>query len=119
MARILIIEDANDMRFLMRSLVERLGHTAAEAANGLEGLTLCLSEHFDLVICDLEMPVLDGEKFICQLKFSRPQTPVLIVSGTLDRDREVWVRRGATEFLGKPIRSATFLKTVGRLLQPS
>lgn len=81
MARILIIEDEDDLREPIRTALERLNHIVYEAANGADGLE-CLRQHaFDLVITDVLMPEVDGLEVIQTIAREFPGVKVLAMSG--------------------------------------
>ena len=86
MARILIVEDEPDIRFLMRLIFEGAGHTVVEARHGGTGLKSVKATRPDLVITDVMMPTMDGLEFITRLR-SDPETaaiPILAVSGNAE-----------------------------------
>ena len=83
MARILIVDDEPDIRFMMRLIFEGAGYQVTEARNGLAGLKSVRARQPDLVTTDVMMPLMDGLEFIERLR-SNPKTaaiPVLVVSG--------------------------------------
>jgi CheY-like chemotaxis protein len=82
-ARILIVDDEPDIRFMMRLILEGAGHSVTEARHGLAGLKSVKSGHPDLVTTDVMMPTMDGLELIERLR-SDPKTaaiPILVVSG--------------------------------------
>jgi len=86
MARILIVEDEPDIRFMMRLIFEGAGYQVTEARDGAIGLKSVETRQPDLVITDLMMPTMDGLEFIERLR-SDPKTaalPILVVSGNSD-----------------------------------
>ena len=83
MARILIVEDEPDIRFMMRVILESAGHEVTEARGGVAGLTSVKLAPPDLVITDVMMPTMSGLEFIERLR-SDPNSaaiPILVVSG--------------------------------------
>ena len=60
MARILIIDDEKSIRRTLREILEYENFKVEEAADGLEGLTLVQKEKFDIILCDIKMPKMDG-----------------------------------------------------------
>ena len=82
MARILIVDDDADIRHMMRLMLEHAGHAVEEAADGAAGLAAARCHRPDVVVTDLEMPVMDGRELIVQLR-SDPRTasiPIMAVS---------------------------------------
>src|SRR6266550_1334511 len=68
MAKVLVIDDYATNRALIVTLLAHRGHTALEAADGAEGLSVMRAEHPELVICDILMPTMDGFEFVRQLR---------------------------------------------------
>ena len=81
MARILVIDDYALLRTLVRQLLESQGHEVVEAAHGAAGLQAYAAAPADLVITDLEMPVLDGFQVLRALRHTVPPAVVLAISG--------------------------------------
>jgi CheY-like chemotaxis protein len=82
-ARILIVDDEPDVRFMMRLILEGAGYQVTEARHGTAGLTSAKVRRPDLVITDVMMPTMDGLEFIERLR-ANPKTaaiPILVVSG--------------------------------------
>jgi DNA-binding response OmpR family regulator len=116
-ARILIIEDAEDIRLLLVDLLESMGHTAIEARDGLIGVQMALSERPDMIISDLMMPAASGES---ALQFIRgtPQIadlPVLVLSAHSDI-RRIATEAGADAWLSKPVEMRHLRAQIEKLL---
>jgi two-component system chemotaxis response regulator CheY len=104
--RALIVDDSGFIRDYLRQLLERMGVVCVEAENGREAIaTLKESPEFDLVLLDLNMPVMDGMECVKELRGAglSPQSKVMMVTTEPD---SVFIRRaleyGADEFLMKP-----------------
>lgn len=79
MARLLIVDDNETIRFLMRSYLERGGHiVCGEAENGIDGVALAKETLPDVVLLDLTMPELSGIETAAMLKRALPQTPIIL-----------------------------------------
>ena len=106
-ATILLVEDEDTLRRVMRDLLEQEGYLVHEAGDGAEALEMIDRFAPDVVLLDLNLPNVDGYTVLAQLR-SRPATrnlPVLVLSARGDEDNEVRVLRlGATDFLTKPFR---------------
>jgi len=80
-ARILIIDDDQFIRRLLRAMLERQGYSVVEAENGDEGLQCYQAAPTDLVITDMQMPVMDGLQMIAELRRTFPMAKVIAISG--------------------------------------
>lgn len=104
---VLIIDDSDSVRERIISTLEsfKLFSRYYEAADGLEGFKKLLSSPVDIILCDLEMPRIDGFKFLSMLK-SRPDlqdVPVLILTGMNDRELKLkGLGQGASDYITKP-----------------
>jgi CheY-like chemotaxis protein len=106
-ATVLLVEDEETLRRVMRDLLEQEGYLVHEAGDGAEALEMIDRFAPDVVLLDLNLPNVDGYTVLTQLR-SRAATrdlPVLVLSARGDEDNEVRVLRlGATDFLTKPFR---------------
>ncbi len=106
-ATILLVEDEETLRRVMKDLLEQEGYLICEARDGAEALEQVDRHNPDIVLLDLNLPNIDGYTVLTQLR-SRPETadlPILVLSARGDEDNEVRVLRlGATDFLTKPFR---------------
>jgi CheY-like chemotaxis protein len=80
-ARILVVDDDQAIRRLLRAMLERRGHAVVEARNGDEGLQYYRAAPMDLVITDIQMPVMDGLQMIKELRGDFPTVKVIAISG--------------------------------------
>jgi two-component system response regulator (stage 0 sporulation protein F) len=80
-ARILVVDDDQAIRLLLRAMLERQGHAVVEATNGNEGLRYYRAAPTDLVITDIQMPVMDGLQMIRALRDDFPTARVIAMSG--------------------------------------
>jgi len=80
-ARILVVDDDAAVRLLLRTLLERRGHFVVEAENGDEGLRYYRDAPTDLVITDIQMPVMDGLQMIKELRSAFPTVKIIAISG--------------------------------------
>lgn len=81
MARILIIEDDQQLRELLRAFLEREGYEVLDAADGEKGLEMQRAQPFDLVITDIFMPVKEGIPTIMEMRRDFPQLKIIAISG--------------------------------------
>ncbi len=102
--KILIIDDEAMLRMSLRNFFEDENCIVLEAANGVEGIEICLRERPDLVLTDLRMPVMDGFGVIERLKQELPELPIVVVSGQGSlSDVITAIRLGAWDYITKPI----------------
>lgn len=121
MAKILVIDDADDSRQYLVRLLGYGGHDLFQACDGWEGLLVTRAERPAVVICDLAMRVMDGFEYVCHLR-ADPALRDTIVFWTTAADelREVQARAeqcGVFGFLAKPARPADVLRAVGSALE--
>ena len=119
--RILIVEDSPTMRQLLVFALRRLaGVDIVEAQDGMDGLRKLSSDHFDLALIDINMPVMDGLKLIGLMRGEdelREVPVVVITTEGAEQDRERALRLGANEYLTKPIQANRVLAVVRSLLK--
>jgi serine phosphatase RsbU (regulator of sigma subunit) len=109
--RILVIDDAEEVRVLVQRQLVHLGYAARGASNGVEGLAAIAAEVPDLVVCDLRMPQLDGLGVLSVLKERYPLLPVVVMSGEgLLDDAVSALRLGAWDYIIKPIAGMAVLQ---------
>ena len=120
MIKILYVEDNDDNVYMLKMRLELLGEFEVLAAeNGEKGCEIALRERPDIILMDLEMPVIDGWEATRRLK-GNPQThdiPVIALSAhALAGEREKAIAAGCDEFDTKPIEFERLVATVRRLL---
>jgi len=107
-AKVLLVDDEDQLRRVMRDLLERDGYTVTEARDGVEALDQIDRHAPDIIVLDLNLPGLDGYGVLSHLR-SRPATaeiPVVVLTAQGDEENEVRVfEMGADDFLSKPFRA--------------
>lgn len=120
MARILIIDDDDQVRAMLRRTLEAQGYEVAEAANGSLGIASFKHDPADLIITDIYMPEKEGLETIIELKRDYPDVRIIAISGgSRDMDLDflpVAQKLGAVRTLAKPIERSKLLETVNELL---
>lgn len=119
MSKILIIEDeAAIRRVLVKILTEESNtYNVSEAEDGLVGIELIRKEDFDLILCDIKMPKMDGVEVLEIVKKIKPETPIIMISGHGDLDTAVnTMRLGAFDYISKPPDLNRLLNTVRNAL---
>ena len=119
MARILLIEDeAAIRRVLVKILTEENdNYEVEEAVDGLEGIEKIKDEDYDLVLCDIKMPKMDGVEVLEAIMKIKPEIPVVMISGHGDLDTAVnTMKVGAFDYIAKPPDLNRLLNTVRNAL---
>ena len=115
MAKILIIEDEAAIRRVLVKILseENSAYQVTQAEDGLEGIEKIRDEDFDLVLCDIKMPKMDGVEVLQAAKKIKPETPMVLISGHGDLDTAVQTMRlGAFDYISKPPDLNRLLNTV-------
>lgn len=119
--RILIVEDSPTMRQLLVFALKRLKEVdIVEAQDGMDGLRKVSSDHFDLALIDINMPVMDGLKLISLIRGEdnlREMPIIVITTEGAKEDRERAIALGANEYLTKPIQANRVLRLAQGLLK--
>jgi two-component system chemotaxis response regulator CheY len=119
--RILITEDSPTMRQLLVFALKRLKDVEiVEASDGMDGLRKVTSDHFDLALIDINMPVMDGLKLISLIRGeeSLKEMPIIVITTEgAKEDRERALSLGADEYLTKPIQANRVLQVAKSLLK--
>jgi DNA-binding NtrC family response regulator len=103
MADILIIDDERAIRKTLSEILSFEGYKIDEAADGEEGLKKFKDRNYDVVLCDIKMPKLDGLEFLQKAAETNPDTPIIMISGHGNIETAVEaVKKGAYDFISKP-----------------
>ena len=106
MARIMVVDDEEAVREILRAMLERESHSVVEAENGQIALDRLHEESADVVIADLFMPEMDGLQLITRLREESPETKVVAISGSMYERRhrflEIAGRMDSVRTLAKP-----------------
>jgi len=103
MANILVIDDERAIRNVLKDILSNEGYKTDEAADGEEGLKKFLAGSFDVVLCDIKMPKMDGLEFLMKASESNPDTPIIMISGHGNIETAVEaVKKGAFDYIAKP-----------------
>ena len=119
MPKILIIEDEQSIRRVLKKIIseENKSYEVDEAEDGLEGLDLIQNTDYDLILCDIKMPKVDGVEVLEKVRRIKPEIPVVMISGHGDLDMAVQtMRMGAFDYISKPPDLNRLLNTVRNAL---
>jgi len=117
--KVLIVDDEERSLSLMTTVLERLGYNVTALSCGLKALELFKKNphQYDLILTDLIMPNLTGDKLVLEIIAIRPDMPVIITSGftdVIDNDKFKQITNKA--FISKPFQAQDFAKTVRQVL---
>lgn len=120
MPRILIIDDEKSIRRTLREILEYENFKVDEAQDGLEGLTMAQKEKFDIILCDIKMPKMDGMEALEKLMDAAVDAPVVMISGHGNIETAVdAVKKGAYDFIQKPLDLNRLLVTIRNAMDKS
>lgn len=127
MASILVIDDDRAVLSTIKILLERAAHTVEAVDNSRAGLRLLETQRFDLLVVDIFMPGMDGFETMRVVHRSRPEMPVIVISGqqvgsTSEREPDflyMATKLGAVSGLQKPFRPNELLAAVAKSLSDS
>lgn len=115
MPKILIVEDEPAIRRVLKNILteENKTYEVFEAADGAEGMELIKRTDFDLILCDIKMPKMDGMEVLEAVKKLKPEIPIVMISGHGDLETAVQAMRlGAFDYISKPPDLNRLLNTV-------
>ncbi|MDF0698419.1 response regulator [Rhizobium sp. MC63] len=118
-ANILTVDDSASIRLTTKVTLTNAGYSVTEAVNGAEGLMAAKGSSFDLIVTDLNMPVMDGLTMIEELRKLPAQAGVPIIFLTTESDADLKARAkaaGATGWLTKPFDPENLVKIVKKVL---
>jgi two-component system, chemotaxis family, chemotaxis protein CheY len=115
----LVVDDSPSMRMLIAHTLTQAGFAVLEGGNGQEGLDRLTGKRIDLIITDLNMPVMDGLQFITNVRAKREYkfTPVLMLTTeSQDTKKQAAKAAGATGWLTKPFNPEQMLAVIAKVL---
>ncbi len=121
MARVLVVEDQKENLDLMAYLLRAFGHEVITAGDGVEGLEAARQTRPDLMVIDIQMPVMDGLQLVAAVKGDGALAPIPTVGVTafaMVGDRDRILAAGFDGYLSKPIDPMSFVAELERFLVP-
>ncbi len=120
MKTILIVEDNENNLYMMRFIVGKLGHRVLEARDGAAGVEMAKERHPDLILMDIQLPVLDGYAATRRIRqeASLKDIPIIAVTSyAMVGDKEKALAAGCTAYVEKPINPPSFIKILEQYIQ--
>jgi two-component system chemotaxis response regulator CheY len=118
--KVLVVEDSPTMRQLIIFALKRIrGFQIVEANDGVDGLKKLSAQKFDLIVTDINMPIMDGLKLVSMVRNdpTYKETPIIVITTEgASEDRERALALGANEYITKPIQTLKILETVKKLM---
>jgi CheY-like chemotaxis protein len=117
--RILVIEDNEQNMYLVNFILEKFGYQVIQARSGDEGIRLARQQMPDLVLLDIQLPVMDGYSVARELRKMKEMAQIPIVAVTsyaMPGDREQAINAGCSGYIEKPINPETFMIEVEHFL---
>jgi two-component system, NtrC family, nitrogen regulation response regulator NtrX len=118
MARILVIDDEKPIRTTLIDILEYEKFAVDEASDGMQGLDLLKKNKYDVVLCDIKMPKMDGIEVLDKIQETNPDTPVVMISGhgTIETAVEA-IKKGAFDYIAKPLDLNRLLVTIRNAME--
>lgn len=120
MARVLLVEDEESVRDFVNRVLTMHGHSVLIAHDGAEAVDLMGHHHFDLLLSDIAMPMMDGISLALKVRATRPHVPILLMTGFADeRQRAHNLTLLIEGLITKPFNMDQLLGAVNKALQNS
>jgi len=120
MSRILVIDDERSIRNTLKDILEFEKYKVEVAEDGFKALELIKSVDFDVILCDIKMPGMDGLEVLQKIEELKPDTPVVMISGHGNIDTAVEsIKKGAYDFIEKPLDLNRMLITIRNAMDKS
>ena len=120
MSRILVIDDERSIRNTLKDILEYEKYEVDQAEDGNKGIELIRSAEYDVVLCDIKMPGLDGIEVLERVVVLTPDTPVVMISGHGNIDTAVEsIKKGAFDYIEKPLDLNRLLITIRNAMDKS
>ena len=118
--QILAVDDTQVILDLLVHILTSQGYEVDRAGNGIEGLKMACEKQYDLIISDMDMPVMRGIEFYKELLKKMPwmKHRILFVTANADRETELCIREHGLKHLPKPFRASELLEAIHELIKP-
>ena len=121
--KILLVEDNQASQTVIVKMLENLGHHASTATNGLEAVDAVTNNHYDLILMDINLPIMDGIEATQTIrKFTDPdkaRIPILGITASSEFNSKYWLQAGINGYILKPVSLSTLNNTINSLFASS
>jgi two-component system chemotaxis response regulator CheY len=115
---ILLIDDADHIRLMLKLTLEFQGHGVTTACNGIEGMARAAEATFDIIFCDIDMPEMNGLEFVARFREKHgTKTPIIMLTAEGGELIQKAMAAGATASISKPFEPIRVLKEVQNQLE--
>jgi len=119
--KVLVIDDEEDVREVLKLHLESAGYNILEAENGEDGINILRSEdnmvNVGVVLCDIRMPKVNGAECVDFLRKEAPGVPIVMVTGYPDAEMAIsFLNKGVKDYLVKPVEKEKLLSVVGKIV---
>lgn len=117
--KILVVEDNEKNLYLMKFILQKAGYSVIEAVNGKEGLKKAKTELPDMILMDMQLPVMNGYEATSLIKADKKTKDITVIALTayaMKGDREKTLQAGCDEYIEKPINPDTFVEKIQKYL---
>lgn len=117
--KILVIEDNEQNLYLVKFILEKHGYEVIQARNGQAGIEIARQVSLDLILLDIQLPIMDGYEVARELKklLGKKRVPIIAVTSyAMLGDREKALESGCTDYITKPINPDTFIDRIRQFL---
>lgn len=110
---VLVVDDSADNRIIVGMYLKAAGASVKEASDGQQGLSAALSENFDVVLMDIQMPVMDGHQALAGLRHASYRKPVIALTAhAFKEERDRCLQAGFTSYITKPINKLNLINCI-------
>ncbi|MCB9026325.1 MAG: response regulator [Bdellovibrionaceae bacterium] len=115
---ILVVDDEEEIRFLLETKFYKLGYNVSVAATALQALQkIKAGNKFDLIICDLKMPKMNGIEFFIEIQNFHPQAQFLLITGQPEKDKLMMaMKKGVLNIMLKPVKHIDIVEKINGLI---
>ncbi|NTS76768.1 response regulator [Catenovulum sp. SM1970] len=118
--KILVVDDQFDNRIVVQTMLEAIGHEVTATDDGYQAIRLAEQDSFDLILMDIEMPIINGVETMLMMRNNGLSLPILAFTGkTLDSEVSKLMRHGFSDYLAKPVSREELLVKVAEYIKIS